>query len=225
MERKNTILLTVIAIATLLVAVVGATFAYFTATITDERGADGNNGNTNVTAGKVAGATVVGVVDGAAGSFTTTDVYPGHKEVAALSVKVTAENSGASKINIVYDVTNNTFAKDNIKVSVYKTNTKVNTAENYFNCTKETGSVTGATSYFETCTVAETTLGTLVGTSTLLDTGATTNKVIATDTVTGSASGNTVYYYVVVEYVNQESDQNAEFNATLAGNISVELAA
>ncbi len=34
MERKNTVLLTVIAIATLLVAVVGATFAYFTATTT-----------------------------------------------------------------------------------------------------------------------------------------------------------------------------------------------
>ena len=32
MEKKNTLLLTVIAIATLLVAVVGATFAYFTAT-------------------------------------------------------------------------------------------------------------------------------------------------------------------------------------------------
>ena len=32
MERKNTVLLTVIAVATLLVAVVGATFAYFTAT-------------------------------------------------------------------------------------------------------------------------------------------------------------------------------------------------
>ena len=31
MEKKNTILLTVIAVATLLVAVVGATFAYFTA--------------------------------------------------------------------------------------------------------------------------------------------------------------------------------------------------
>ena len=30
-NRKNTILLTVIAVATLLVAVVGATFAYFTA--------------------------------------------------------------------------------------------------------------------------------------------------------------------------------------------------
>lgn len=32
MERKNTVLLTVVAVATLLVAVVGATFAYFTAT-------------------------------------------------------------------------------------------------------------------------------------------------------------------------------------------------
>ena len=31
MEKKNTVLLTVIAVATLLVAVVGATFAYFTA--------------------------------------------------------------------------------------------------------------------------------------------------------------------------------------------------
>lgn len=34
MEKKNTVLLTVIAIATLLVAVVGATFAYFSASVT-----------------------------------------------------------------------------------------------------------------------------------------------------------------------------------------------
>ena len=32
MDKKNTLMLTVIAVATLLVAVVGATFAYFTAT-------------------------------------------------------------------------------------------------------------------------------------------------------------------------------------------------
>ena len=41
MEKKNMVLLTVIAVATLLVAVVGATFAYFTATITDDRGSEG----------------------------------------------------------------------------------------------------------------------------------------------------------------------------------------
>ena len=39
MERKNTLLLTVIAIATLLVAVVGATFAYFATQVSTE-----NNG-------------------------------------------------------------------------------------------------------------------------------------------------------------------------------------
>ncbi len=42
MERRNTLLLTVIAIATLLVAVVGATFAYFASTINT------NNGNVNL---------------------------------------------------------------------------------------------------------------------------------------------------------------------------------
>ena len=43
-NRKNTILLTVIAVATLLVAVVGATFAYFTA-----QGGDDVSKNINVT--------------------------------------------------------------------------------------------------------------------------------------------------------------------------------
>ncbi len=42
MERRNTLLITVIAIATLLVAVVGATFAYFASTINT------NNGNVNL---------------------------------------------------------------------------------------------------------------------------------------------------------------------------------
>ena len=46
MERRNTILLTVIAIATLSVAVVGATFAYFTAT-TNPGGTNNQNVNTN----------------------------------------------------------------------------------------------------------------------------------------------------------------------------------
>ena len=36
MEKKNTMLLTVIAVATLLVAVVGATFAYFSITVSGE---------------------------------------------------------------------------------------------------------------------------------------------------------------------------------------------
>ena len=55
MERKNTVLLTVIAVATLLVAVIGATFAYFTATT-------GGSGTTptTVTTSSQASSTFVG---------------------------------------------------------------------------------------------------------------------------------------------------------------------
>ena len=55
MEKKNTLLLTVIAVATLLVAVVGATFAYFgsfTATVNDKAAV-------NVTTGTVAASTFI----------------------------------------------------------------------------------------------------------------------------------------------------------------------
>ena len=50
MEKKNMILLTVIAVSTLLVAVVGATFAYFTATSTST----GNTNKTTVTTAEIA---------------------------------------------------------------------------------------------------------------------------------------------------------------------------
>ena len=48
-NKKNTILLTVIAVATLLVAVVGATFAYFSAA-----GGTGTTGNVTVSTGTAA---------------------------------------------------------------------------------------------------------------------------------------------------------------------------
>ena len=51
MEKKNTILLTVIAVATLLVAVVGATFAYFTATTQTGTGAGTTATDTATTVG------------------------------------------------------------------------------------------------------------------------------------------------------------------------------
>ena len=55
MEKKNTMLLTVIAVATLLVAVVGATFAYFSLSV-------GGNATTTatVTTGKVGTVTITG---------------------------------------------------------------------------------------------------------------------------------------------------------------------
>ncbi len=56
MEKKNMVLLTVIAIATLLVAVVGATFAYFTATATPQ--GEGAGSKADITTAKLDGANV-----------------------------------------------------------------------------------------------------------------------------------------------------------------------
>lgn len=56
MDKKNTMLLTVIAVATLLVAVVGATFAYFTASNTNST----TNTTTTVTTEQVGAVTLAG---------------------------------------------------------------------------------------------------------------------------------------------------------------------
>ncbi len=62
MEKKNTILLTVIAVATLLVAVVGATFAYFTA-----QGGTTSQANVTVSTGTAGSSSM--------GTFTAINIY------------------------------------------------------------------------------------------------------------------------------------------------------
>lgn len=222
MERKNTILLTVIAVATLLVAVVGATFAYFTATIQDDRTADNGNGSTNITAGQVANTTVVANVEGAAGKFTATDVYPGHKEVAALQVSATGAAGSKTVVDFEYDVTTNDLGASNVKVSLYKSTTKIETTENYFACQHKVETVDSENRYSETCT--DKSVGTLVKETTL--TGGAQKVVLGQDTITTTAADTeeTVYYYVVVEFVNN-GDQNAVMGKTLAGTVSVKPAA
>ena len=233
MERKNMVLLTVIAVATLLVAVVGATFAFFTATVKEERTTDSGQGGTNVTAASVASELIVANVDQAAGKFTASDVYPGHKEVAAL--KVTADNSSGqaasvSDIAIEYDVTTNEFSNDDIQVTVYKSSSAVTIGENYFNCSHSSSAgAASATNLFETCTVNEEAFGSTklnakgkaVGTV-KLNTGASTLSF--TDKISADASDSTTAkYFVVVEFVNGKAAQNTSIGAQLIGNISVEL--
>ncbi len=228
MERKNTILLTVIAIATLLVAVVGATFAYFTATIQDDRTAGSGQGETKVTAGSVASETIVANVDNAAGKFTATDVYPGHVEVAALSVTAKSDTNAPVKINIKYNVTTNNLGT-HVKVYVMKSDTPITTTATQFSCDKQ---VTGTETvqYSETCsgwtnaTTNNLTGASQVGTTTTLK-GNAEEVVLASDTITGAEDpGKTAYYYIVVEYTNDD-EQNAEMGQSLEGKVSVELAA
>ncbi len=225
MERKNMVLLTVIASATLLVAVVGATFAYFSISVSNTSSA-GQTGGTNVSSGQVAGSVVVADTDSNAGSFTATDVYPGHKEVADFKISVTADDAAKTKYAIKYNVTQNTFSEGAIKVSLYSSDTEVaEFGANFFGCTKQTGNAEGATTFYETCTKSETDLtgATLVSGSAKTLAGNTETVDLGTVTVTGDS---TKYYYVVVEFVNDEdANQPNDVNKALKGDIDVELVA
>lgn len=225
MERKNMVLLTVIASATLLVAVVGATFAYFSITVTNNSGA-GQTGATNIQSGQVAGSVIVADTDAAAGSFKATNVYPGHKEVADFKIAVTADDTVKTKYAIKYNVTQNTFSEGAIKVSLYSSDEEVaEFGANFFGCTPQTGNAAGATTFYETCTKSETDLtgATLVSGSAKTLAGNTETVDLGTVTVTGDS---TKYYYVVVEFVNDEdANQPNDVNKALKGDIDVELVA
>jgi len=122
MEKKNTILLTVIAVATLLVAVVGATFAYFTASTQ-------GTGNGNVNTGT---ATSIGTV-----RFNMNDTtqniakveYPGG--MMATGAKVTATVTGEGTFKASYAVTATVdasqLASENttVEYALYRTTTPV----------------------------------------------------------------------------------------------------
>ena len=222
MEKKNMVLLTVIAVATLLVAVVGATFAYFTASIQNDYNGQGSNGSANISSGSVgSNTTVVAEVDGQAGSFEATDVYPGHKEVAAL--KVTVEGDTAQSIDITYSPTSNNFPDGSITLKVYKGTGTENIGEegNYFQCESKTGTSGGSQTFYEECSIEESTLGSQLGTThNLTQAEAGSTVVLATDSLT-SETGT---YYVVVEFVNKPGEsQDTAQSKTLDGDISVRL--
>lgn len=198
MEKKNTILLTVIAIATLLVAVVGATFAYFTATVTTDK-ADGNN-TTNVKTYALASAKME------MGSKVTADgVYPGYKAVKSVAIKgeCPAGNTSCEDINTVITITPTIpteFGTD-VTWKLYKSSTEITCSSN---------PVTDGGQYYDSGSC----------------TGATEDKVVldgdktakTLNVVVSSTTNDT--YYLVVDYANNAS---AAQNAAQGKSFSVAI--
>ncbi len=229
MEKKNMVLLTVIAVATLLVAVVGATFAFFTATVTDSRDGDADKGQADITAGRIAETTTVANIEGVAGHFTVGDVYPGHKEAAALTVTVSTTNTETAKgkYAIVYNVTENTLSPD-VTVSIYKSETEIEEFEGTTTlaCTKGTkaGSAAGEVQYSETCAGQEATIfaeAEQVVTSQAINSQAGEQILYTTDDISvTNLSSDTAHYYIVFEF-KDNNNQNSLMGKKLDGDISV----
>lgn len=220
MEKKNTVLLTVIAVATLLVAVVGATFAYFTATTTP----NGNGGEADVT------TTTVGSVDLKMAPVTITNElkYPGGKLVVGASV-TGKDTDTAMDFDTTYTVkgtiTNNT--KTELTWALYEISTEATNPISGCTVNEDSTTQPGETRYSYTgCTVDAAILaGTKVANGTVTaaredGTAGTAAISAANEALTTSNAGTATYYYLVVDYPdngNQNDDQNKQVVAQLTG--------
>lgn len=106
MEKKNTVLLTVIAVATLLVAVVGATFAYFSATVTE------NNKTETVLKSAELGITFTGTQE-----ITADSIQPGWTADKVFTVENTSDYDMTFDINFT-NVVNNFARTEDLTYSI-----------------------------------------------------------------------------------------------------------
>src|SRR5574344_953774 len=119
MEKKNMVLLTIVAVATLLVAVVGATFAYFSASV-------GGTGNTSNNTSTVTTKIIAGVNYEGSAVYTNAAAYPGAKGVQKFVVSKptgTIDSSASIKYRVILTPTVDSAFNSDITYSVYKTTT------------------------------------------------------------------------------------------------------
>ena len=216
MEKKNTILLTVIAVATLLVAVVGATFAYFTAT----SGTDGDGAST----GEVKTATVASVkLTTAEVGKTTNTVYPGTMNYAAMSVAASKEGTDSANYTLTYTVNGTVtlgaeFTEGDVYYTVYRTTSQVATP---VACSPvSTKADPAGTQYSQSCNTTALTSASAeeVQAKTAVE-GTSASISIENQSLT-TESGKTYYYYLVVEYENTGTTQNLDQNKSITAELT-----
>lgn len=205
MERKNTILLTVIAIATLLVAVVGATFAYFTATFTPTN-KENNTVNTKT-------KTFVNTSFDYGTAISDSNILPGHKFVKVMTVQGEGDSTAqAAKMKLTISRTDSSTALDeDIKYTLYSED-KISSSSSV-TCTLDqegnTPSITGPdgegkyeTHYSEkmTCNIPESAQPVSEQKDITLNHGE--SQVVNIDVNYNTKKT----YYLVIEYVNKDSE-------------------
>lgn len=238
-NKTNTMLLTVIAIATLLVAVIGATFAYFTAQLS------GQETNSTVV---VNGATLtIAFADGDAGLIAPSDLVPTkaagtpatYAPVATKTFNLTGNNN-TTDMRMPYTlylvVENNTFQLMNSKDNT--------TSLSYKLTSSGEGSTAQQTTYANIpCTTLDGTTGYTPGTN---DEALQTSTLTSTATITNDAgtqttlqkaitlgtgyfnpgATNAVHSYTLTIYFN-DSDKNQDFDKgkSFSGHVVIDATA
>ena len=204
-NRKNTILLTVIAVATLLVAVVGATFAYFTAQ-------GGTTAKTPVNAQTAQTSNGSFVTNGQISiNATQENFYQGagdQKSTATAKVTYTASSTAASDFcyTVGLQITSNNF----------EYTTEESTPELTFTARKSANAsdMSGATTLIDAQDITTSSASTLIQVPTTPDGDVYTHQISA-----GQGATINDQWDFTVTLVNLNSDQNANTNKSMAGQI------
>jgi len=215
MKNKTKIMysLTILVLAILILSI--GTYAYFSAKIQDTR--DKEQETTKFKTCKIAEATTISDIPQSIGNFQSIDIYPGHKEVIGMSVSARGDIHSVSNFEFLYHIEENTFGS-NIKVSIYKSKEVIPTTENYFACEKKVKTLGNQVMYYEEC--QEKDLGSLVE-ETILSNNSETIRIGKDSIVVTSNQEEIRYYYVVLEFLNQEDNQNTTMSSKLSGNITI----
>ena len=208
MERKNTMLLTVIAVATLLVAVVGATFAYFTATSKGENSTeikvttDSLNSTTSTATGINMTITLEQMKEVNKGQ-----VYSDAAVLTMASSVGTGGGTYACTYDLTYDPNWGGFAG---------TDKAINTGnETEFTLMGTAAATAGGT--LVTDNFAELDLKGITAKETLVD-GA-TFTIVGTK---GTTTESTLTWTVTAKFYNRDFDQNDLASSTFGGTLAFE---
>ena len=210
MEKKNMILLTVIAVSTLLVAVVGATFAYFTATSTST----GNTNKTKVTTAEIASTGYTFETEENDGTL----VYPGYMSVSTYKLAAAGDATSTATYDLQLKMTVPTEFGTDVSYAIYTEDAA--TASGVF--TKGTPQIDTATNgeahYFITgSSFAKNTMTELVAETAVTGAAGEQSFDIATDTTI--KGGVTRFYKVVLKYKNNEAAAQAAQGKSIFANL------
>ena len=193
MEKKNVIFLSVIAVATLLTAVIGTTFAYFTANFTTS---NAENATSTVTTKTLVGTTVT-----LGDPIKATEaIYPGFRGAQEITVEGTETGDVAGQLTLT--VTPNIpseFGSD-IEWTLYQSDSAAITCGTPV--TKTTTGVTGGNQVYQETTCSDSVMTSAA--KAIATSSDNTAKTTATITVN---KGETHKFYLVVNFKNTTSDQ------------------
>jgi len=193
----------------ILVSVIGISFAYFTASTT-------RNNLTNSTVDTTVTIDNTEFIIEGKLAINDLDILPGHKSVS--SIKVTARGDHTINYNLIWDGIN---SLEKLDYKVYKTNTEIVPTTT---CRRITEEDQGLTKYYEECNISEIdSLGEVISSGSINKNTEITKEILKdNETITATKEGETVYYYVVLEFPNLDKDQNIDMNSKFEGEITVE---